>query len=209
MNMKKCILLISLLCALMSISASDNLLVRLCGNENLARADNWYRLCSYAKVEEDDNNIVVKVFDKEISGDSLFLVELYSTGPHKSPLVSFWAFRIESDSILVIGSDSSSLGKIQFEDMSCDYKLYDIIKQRDFELLEKWNRKIWETDTETPSSKYFVTMFYKSGHSVCLRKWEFFIGSLRRRLMRDYLLDRKNKGLDYYYPYFDDLMKDD
>jgi len=24
-----------------------------------------------------------------------------------------------------------------------------------------------------------------------------------------YLLDRKNKGLDYYYPDFDDLMKDD
>lgn len=207
--MKKCILFISLLYALTSISASNNLLGRLCGNENLARADNWYRLCSYAKVEENDNNVVIKAFDKEIFGDSLFLVELYSTGPHKSPLISFWAFRIESDSILVIGSDSSSLGKIQFEDMSCDYKLYDIIKQRDFELLEKWNGKILGAATDTPSSRYFVTMFYKSGHAICIRKWEFFRSTLRRRLMRDYLLDRKNKGLDYYYPDFDDLMKDD
>ncbi len=207
--MKKCILLISLLYALTSISASNNLLGRLCGNENLARADNWYRLCSYAKVEENDNNVVIKAFDKEIFGDSLFLVELYSTGPHKSPLISFWAFRIESDSILVIGSDSSSLGKIQFEDMSCDYKLYDIIKQRNFELLEKWNGKILGAATDTPSSRYFVTMFYKSGHAICIRKWEFFRSTLRRRLMRDYLLDRKNKGLDYYYPDFDDLMKDD
>lgn len=207
--MKKCILLISLLYALTSISASNNLLGRLCGNENLARADNWYRLCSYAKVEENDNNVVIKAFDKEIFGDSLFLVELYSTGPHKSPLISFWAFRIESDSILVIGSDSSSLGKIQFEDMSCDYKLYDIIKQRDFELSEKWNGKILGAATDTPSSRYFVTMFYKSGHAICVRKWEFFRSTLRRRLMRDYLLDRKNKGLDYYYPDFDDLMKDD
>lgn len=197
------------MCALTSIFASENLLNRLCGNENLARADNWYRLCSYVRVEEDDNNVVIKAFDKEIFGDSLFLVELYSTGPHKSPLVSFWAFRIESDSILVIGSDSSSLGKIQFEDMSCDYKLYDIIKQRNFELLEKWNGKILGAATDTPSSRYFVTMFYKSGLAICIRKWEFFRSTLRRRLMRDYLLDRKNKGLDYYYSDFDDLMKDD
>ena len=76
-------------------------------------------------------------------------------------------------------------------------------------MLEKWNGKILGAATDTPSSRYFVTMFYKSGHAICIRKWEFFRSTLRRRLMRDYLLDRKNKGLDYYYPDFDDLMKDD
>lgn len=207
--MKKCILLTLLLRALMPILANDNMLERLYSNEDFARINNWNSVCSSVRLEENDDNIVIKAFDKEIFGDSLFLVELYSTGPHKSPLISFWAFRIESDSILVIGSDSSSLGKIQFEDMSCDYKLYDIIKQRDFELLEKWNGKILGAATDTPSSRYFVTMFYKSGHAICIRKWEFFRSTLRRRLMRDYLLDRKNKGLDYYYPDFDDLMKDD
>ena len=166
--------MILLLCALTSIFASENLLNRLCDNESLARAGNWNRLCSYARVEEDDNNVVIKAFDKEIFGDTLFLVELYSTGPHKSPLLSFWAFRIESDSILVIGSDSSSLGKNQFEDMSCDYKLYDIIKQRNFELLEKWNEKILVASTDTPNSRYFVTMFYKSGHAICLKNGNFF-----------------------------------
>ena len=207
--MKKCILLTLLLRALMPILANDNMLERLYSNEDFARINNWNSVCSSVRLEENGDNIVIKAFDKEMSGDSLFIVELYSTGPHQSPLISFWILKIKSDSILVVESDSSSLRKISIDDVSCDYKLFSIIQQRNFELLENWNRKVLETVTDTPSSKYFVSMFYKIGHTLCLRKWIFYKCTLKRRLMRDHLLDRKSKGLDYYYPDFDDLMKDD
>ncbi|MCQ2211561.1 MAG: hypothetical protein MJZ34_14865 [Paludibacteraceae bacterium] len=186
------------------IFAGENLLYELYSNEDIAREMYWNSTCLHAKLEMDNNELKLSSYGNRIFGDTILMVELYSNAPNNSPLLSFWSFDIKSANILYIKSDSSVLAKMQKNEMSCDYELYSIIKQRKFELLEKWDRCIIGTPTDTPSAKYFVTMFYKYDDRVNIRKWTFYRASVRRRLMEEYLLDMKNKGINLDY-----WMRDD
>lgn len=188
-----------------------NLLKQRYSKEDLDRSKNWNWLCARVQVKKKNDKIVLESNDCLVKGDTLFLVEEYSTSPgNSSSLISFFSFSGDSDSILYVSSKETHKERIEEDLTSCDYKLFTILNQRNFKLLDKWNTRIYEEDiSSTPSRKYFITMIYLSDKSIYRHEWSFFWSLLWREKMRDYLLGRKSKGLDYYDPDFDYLMKED
>lgn len=194
------------------VYANDNIniLEQRYSKEDFIRLENWHSLCSQVQVLNENDKIVLKSNGYQVKGDTLFLVELYSMAPGRFHPSSSFSFSINSDSILSIVSGEAHMEKIVEKTMSYEYKLITILKRREYELLEKWNAKIIdESDIDTPSAKFFVTMIYRSDKGTYCYEWSFYRSLLQRKVMKDYLLDLKEKGKDYYDPDFNYWMRDD
>lgn len=210
--MRAIIVFLLLAVSLDLVSANDNvnILEQRYSKEDFVRLENWHSLCSQVQVQNENEKLVLRSNGYQVTGDTLFLVELYSLAPGRSPLASSFCASINSDSILFINSGETHMEKIVEKTMSNEYKLITILKHREFELLEKWDTRIVdESVIDTPSAKYFVTMICRSKNGVHYHEWSFYRGLLQRKLMKDYLLDQKAKDKNYYDPDFDYWMKED